>query len=236
MRIRDLYYRHRGQTIYILGTGPSLRVTPLEILQGAVTIGLNQAWRHHPCTYNLTVHPELLQDYEREAAGAKRQRGAGPAVWLVKQKPPMASLTLDDPNYYVFRTAPDLQTVTLQPDDTLYIGEGVQCTAMDLACRMGARAVVLVGCDACSLGGDFHGHDQHVRWLGQTPEAQYALYRKQTALVRKVLRGRGLPVYTLSPFVGVGHADEDYRRLCKEHKLPPLPRPRDVSPYVRKKS
>lgn len=225
MRIESLYGRYAGGTIYIIGTGPSLRCLDLGFLKDKVTVGLNQAYKHLPTTLSITVHPELVAEYA--AAG-----GVGTS-WLVKKKPPMAHLDLDDPKYYVFGTSYDVRSVTQRPKDTLYLGEGVQTTAMDLAARMGARFVVLVGCDGGSLGGDFHAHDQHVRWLGMRPDDQYKLYRDTTAAVRAALRPLGVSVLTLSPFVGANAAEEDYARLRQELKLPVLPVPKDTSEYKR---
>lgn len=227
MRIGDLYNRHAGETIYVIGTGPSLRCVPLRFFKDKLTIGLNQAWRHLPTTYSITVHPELVPDYEASDKKTGTQ-------WIIKKKPPMLHLELSDPKYYVFHTNYDVETIRKRPEDTLYLGEGIQTTAMDLAARLGAAMIVLVGCDAKRLGGDYHAHDQHVRWLGQTPDQQYLLYRQKTAEARAVLREKGIGVMTLSPFIGIDSGEEDYQRLRKELKLDPLPEPKDTSPYIRK--
>lgn len=233
MRIEKLYDTTKGETVFIAGTGPSMRVFPKDFLRDKFVIGLNQFWRYLVPNYTLTIHPELYLEWEVE-------RKANPAIpkhlWVIKKKPPMAQLETSDPNHYVFHTGKlgDLNVVKTQPADTLYLGEGIQCTAIDLAVRMGAKNIVLVGCDMASLGGDFHGHDQHVRWLGQTPDKQYGLYREHTARIRSYVWDKfGVGVMTLSPFVGVANPGEDYERMRKERGLPPLPVPKDTSPYRR---
>ncbi len=226
MRIQDLPKQLPSdfvRTTYIVGTGPSLRCTPPDVLHGKFVIGLNQAWRHVGCHLSITVHPELVTQYEVAKPRSRTQ-------WVVKKKPPMAHLTLDDPQYYVFGTTYDLNQVNKHPKDTLYLGEGVQTCAMDLAARLGAKHIVLVGCDACCLEGDYHGHDQHVRWVGRTPDEQYRLYRESTAAVRSELRQVGVSVMSLTPFIGANAAPEDYRRLKTELGLDPFPVPVDVSP------
>lgn len=229
MRIHTIPYTG-ADTIYIVGTGPSLRCTDLGFLADKLTIGLNQAWRHLPTTYSITVHPELVVEYRDQHRAAPKD---WPTKWVIKKKPPMGDLPLNDPNCYVFHTSYDLKTVAERPADTLYLGEGVQTCAMDLAARMGARHIVLVGCDGGSLAGDFHAHDQHVKWLGMKPDDQYALYRQSTAEVREVLRGKGVSVMSLTPFIGVTGAVEDYARLKSELNLDPLPPPKDTSAYTR---
>lgn len=230
MRIQDIEpVANTNPTIYVVGTGPSLRCLPPDFFQGKYTIGLNQAWRHVRCTLSITVHPELVGEYQRERL-AQEVMNRGPMRWVIKKKPPMAHLELGDPDYYVFGTTYDLSQVNKRPKDTLYLGEGVQTTAMDLAARLGAKFIVLVGCDACCLEGDYHAHDQHVRWVGRQPDEQYLLYRNSTAAVRHQLRAAGVSVMSLSPFIGANSAVEDYRRLRGELGLEPLPEPKDISP------
>lgn len=225
MRISQIK-KPKTDTVYIVGTGPSLRCMPLDFLEGKYTIGLNQAWKHIRPTLSVTVHPELVVEYEKIVE-------SNPTRWVVKKKPPMDKLELDDPKYYVFGTSYDIECVKRRDPDTLYLGEGAQTTAMDLAARLGAKYIILVGCDAAALGGDFHAHDQHVRWLGLQPDDQYKLYRERTAEVRKVLRGMGVRVMTLSPFIGADSAQEDYARLRGELNLDKLPTPKDTSSYTR---
>lgn len=228
MRIQDLEKLPHRTTAYIVGTGASLRCMDLGWFRDKYVIGLNQAYKHVPCGISVTVHPELVLEYEKTATDPRPPRL--PMKWVVKKKPPMAHLELDDPKYYVFGTSYDVDAVRKRPKDTLFLGEGVQTTAMDLAARMGAKSIVLVGCDAKALGGDYHAHDQHVRWVGRKPEDQYKLYRDSTAEVRAVLRSVGVGVMTLSPFIGVDAGDEDYARLRRELNLDPLPTPKDISP------
>jgi hypothetical protein len=226
MRITQIK-KPKTDTAYIVGTGPSMRCFPLKFLEGKFIVGLNQAWRYISPTLSVTVHPELVGEY------VEPRPPVVPTKWVVKKKPPMEHLELDDPKYYVFGTSYDIATIRTQPADTLYLGEGVQTTAMDLAARLGVKYIVLVGCDAAVLGGDYHGHDQHVRWLGLKPDDQYRLYRERTAEVRAVLRGMGVHVVSMSPFIGADAAQEDYARLCKELNLDKLPSPKDTSTYTR---
>jgi hypothetical protein len=244
MRIADLFDRHHGQDIYIVGTGPSLRLLPVGLLSGRTTIGLNQAWRMVPgLHYCLTAHPELTLEWEESRpeglrSQAKTRPGIDP-VWIVKQKAPMANLSFDDPRYYVWTSdkhphEDNLKYVRKRVPDYLYQGRGIQQTGMNLAAHMGARSIILVGCDMTDLGGDHHAHAQHVRFHGLDPKLVYKEYRVYTARVRQAIWDTWrIPTLTLTPFVGVGHAEEDYARLCQERALEKLPAPEDTSKYQR---
>lgn len=234
MRISDLWDKYRLDDIYIVGTGPSMRFMPLDIIHNKITIGLNQAYRYCPLTYSITVHPELVLEY-------LKLKSPNPTQWIIKKKPPMDYLNLDDKRFYVFTTDPhphesNPKYIRNRIPDKLYQGHGIQQTAMNLAAQMGAKSIILVGVDMCSLGDEHHGHDQHVRFHGQPSELVYKEYRKFTGDIRKIIRDElKIPVLTLSPFIGVGNAEEDYQRLLAEFKLQPLPKPKDTSKYLRHK-
>lgn len=230
MRIQELTGRHKGETIYILGTGPTARLLPLDFFANRTTIGLNQWWRYGPATYSISVHPELVQDYEHTAIRPKTR-------WIVKKKAPLQNLELDDPRYYVFHTAEDWSLFENPRADTLFIGRGVQQTAMDLARRLGARTIILAGVDMGQLGDDHHGHHQHVRFHGLPASDVYLEYRKWTAKARRLLRQHaGIEVLQLTPLLGATAGEEDYQRLLQERNLPALPRPPDTSKYRRDKA
>lgn len=230
MRIDNLYGRAEGQDVYVCGTGPTMRVLPPDFLYGRLTIGLNQAYRYANMDYSVTVHPELVDEW-RKASGARF------TTWVAKANKPPLQLDLDDRDCYAFNTTDQWSSFTDHPKDTLFIGRGVQQTAMDLAVRMGARAIFLVGVDMGAVGGDHHGHDQHVRFHGLKPDDVYAEYRKWTAKARKLIREKfQIPVMSLSPILGETAADEEYKRLVTELRLPPLPRPKDTSEYTRDKA
>lgn len=233
MQIENLYDTWKGEDVYILGTGPTSRLVPIRFFLGRCVIGLNQAWRlfvetgYYP-PFNLTAHPELLLDYVNEGSVLPEMR------WIVKRKPPMRHLTVDDPEHYVYVGSGDLENLRQPPPHALFKGRGIQCTAIHLAALMGAAAIYLVGVDMNSLGGDHHGIDQHVQFHGLSPEDAYLEYRVWTDKVRRaVFTQFGVPVLSLSPLLGEDAGAEEYARLVAFHGLPQLPKPEDRSEYVR---
>ena len=235
MLIESLWDCHRGEDIVILGSGPSARCVDRSFFDGRTVIGLNQAYRLLDPTYSITVHPELYLEWRR---GHRHQK----TRWIVKRKNPMADLPFDDPLLYVFETNAgdnpnDFQFLKERTPNKLYQGRGVQVTAMCLAVHMGARSIMMVGCDMCQIGPDHHGVNQHVRFNGLSSREVYAEYRRFTAKVRRIIReDYQIPVVTLSPFVGISHPEEDYARLQEELKLPALPPAQDTSKYKRDKT
>lgn len=232
MRISGLTEKHRGQELYIVGTGPSLRVFPVSFLADKLTLGLNEAWRYAPLTYSLTLTPKLVNDYAALPSSRQHQ-----TTWITPAKAPLASLSLDDDRYYVFHGHDCVEDIVKQVPNLLFVSEaGVLVTALDLAARMEVKTIYLVGCDLNEVGGDHHGHDQPVRFLGKNPADVYRQTRYAVSGMRFIVREKfGIPVLSLSPLLGSGAATEDYLRLCDEHQLPKLPKPVDISPLSRKR-
>lgn len=243
--VRLLYGRHNGETIYIVGSGASMRVFPVDFLADKITIGLNMAWKNAPTTYGITIHsdlniPEFLQGEE----------GRPDITWITsfdKSKRNLTDKQLSHAveHFYFFRfegragTAKRgepsevgrmLEWVREPVDDHLYIWSSIAQTAVNLAANMGAKNIVLVGCDNCSLMGNHHGHRQHTRWKGAAPDHRYGQYYEGLAEIRSVLRERGVEVLSMTPFLGLNTYNSDFTRLCTELGRETLIREKDISP------
>lgn len=236
MQVSLLWDKHKGEEIYIVGTGPSMRVFPAEILEGKTTIGLNRAWKYCSLTYSVTVHPDLIVEYEKDKERKNKTQ------WIVKgQKAPIRA-SFSDKRYYVFegeKPVPthgfNLKYIRERVRSVLYIGRGIQQTAMNIAAHMGARVIYLVGVDMCSLEGSHHGHAQPIQFHGLNPDAVYKEYRNFTAHVRTVIRDElKIPVVSLTPFIGLDNAAADFSRIKGELGIKPLPGALDVSRYHRR--
>lgn len=235
MRLRSLADKWKGETVYVVGTGPSARVFPSAFLRDKCCIGLNKAWMTHPVEFSVTVHPEHITEYE--AAPSRVNGRDKPATrWVTKAKTPLADLAPDDPRYYVFKSTESMAAFGNADSDELFVGRGIQTSGIDLALRMGASAIVLVGVDMGVLGGHHHATAQHVRFNGLPPKDVYREYYDWTAVVRDVCLGFGVPVLSLSAMIGEAWRSEDYKRLSALLDLPDLPPPVDTSHYKRERT
>jgi hypothetical protein len=243
--ISQLYGAHPGEDIYLIGTGASLRVFPTSFFENKITIGLNMAWKMVSVRYGITVHPELnIPEY---------MEGEEPhpeVIWATKHNKCVMGLNQEqlrtaEEKYYFFDT--DGQVNTAEPPlpntagritdwlrapdpEHLYMYGTISTTAANLAANMGAKNIILVGCDNCALGNNHHAHQQHTRWLGATPTDRYNDYYEAACEVRSCLRERGVEVLSLNPFMGLGLIPEDFLRLCRELDRPELIKEPDISP------
>lgn len=236
--ITDLYGTHPDSDIYVVGTGASMRVFPRNFLNGRISIGVNMAWKMMDVTYGITIHPDLnIPEFMPGEPSIPEIK------WVVKKDKmtgmEQRHIAHAETFFYNFRTgrkpgetepepsrpgtssaARVLDYLRRPTEDYLYLWSSVSQTAVNLAANMGARNIILVGCDNADILGNHHSHDQHTRWLGAMPDERYRDYYDGLAEVRTVLRERGVNLVSLNPFLGLGFHEHDFVILCSELDVP----------------
>lgn len=229
--LSSLYGAWAGKDVYVLGTGPTSRLFPPDFFDGRKTIGLNRAFKLFRTQVSVTIHPD--DSYIEDVSSADPRGG----TWVVKPKGivTLKSLTgnMRVRPTIVFSTSTELNSIGTKDPHKLFVGRGIHQTGVDLAVRMGARAVFLVGVDMGELNGDHHGQEHHVRFTGLPPAVVYQEYRDWMAVVRQyVFKTYKVPVVCLTPLLGVDQEGE-YRRMLGEAQLKPFDPPQDTSKYSR---
>ncbi len=245
--VTALYGRHRGADLYIVGTGASVRVFPLSFLDDKITIGLNMAWKLLPVTYCITIRPEL--NVPEFLDGTSRPE----IQWITKHgklrsDEQRAFVEANSERFYNYRTDGQKNTEPEgQPSDAgrivdwvrkptgefLYLWSSIAQSAMNLAANMGARNVIMIGCDNMALLGNHHAHAQHTFWKGEAPDVRYAQYEEGIMEVRTALLQRGVNVMSLTPFVSLSRPDADFQRLCEDLERPSFIENEDITSHAR---
>lgn len=247
--VSELYGIHKGEDIYIVGTGASLRVFPQEFLQGKVTIGLNMAWKMIPVTYCITIHPDLnIPEFMQD------ENPHSDIIWICGELGDNLLKGVNDPekieyakkNFYFFKyhgqpnTQPYhqpsdagriLDWVRKPTDNYLYNWSSISQTAVNFAANLGAKNIILVGCDNCSLLNNHHSHKQHTRWKGVDPNQRYQQYYEGLVEVRSTLREREVNLLSLTPFVSLSNIEKDFEFQCQELKQPKFINNFDISQF-----
>ncbi|NJR49029.1 MAG: hypothetical protein HC780_05095 [Leptolyngbyaceae cyanobacterium CSU_1_3] len=235
--VSELYNLHPNSDIYVIGTGASLRVFPHSLLEGRITIGLNQAWKTLPVHYGITIHPELsIPEF------LPKKESHPEITWITKHEKTKGSVTPDQLSYaeehfYFFETygRPNTQPPN-KPSDTgrvldwvrkptgnrLYLWSSIAQAGVSLAANLGAKNIFLIGCDNCALLGNNHAHQQHTRWRDASADARYQEYYEGIAEMRPVLQERGINLVSLTPFLSLQSPEQDFQRLCAELDRPTL--------------
>lgn len=235
--VSELYNRYPGSDIYVVGTGPSLRVFPTSLLENKITIGLNMAWKTLPVRYGITIHPDLAVP---EFLPGER---AHPEItWITKHKKTSLvvgeeQLKYAEENFYFFETfgkknmqppgEPSdsgriLKWVKEPTRNRLYMWSSISQAGVNLAANMGAKNIYLVGCDNCALGENHHAHKQHAQWKGADPNHRYHQYYEGLSEIRTALRERGVNLVSMNPFLTLAEPNQDFMHLCQELNKPEL--------------
>jgi hypothetical protein len=244
--IDELKDRHKGEDIYVVGSGASLRVFPKNFLEDKITIGLNMAWKLAPIKYGITIHPDLnIPDF---MSGETARPGI---TWIVKQDK-ISLLNTEQADYarrnhYTFRTEgrtnaqPPNQPndagrfpewILEHPPGHLYCWSSISQTAVHMAAIMGAKNIVLVGCDNAAISGNHHGHRQHTRWKGVSPDERYRQYWQGLIELRPYLRQKGVNLVSLTPFMALDKYEEEFQMLCDELGVEVQLRGQDISQKI----
>jgi hypothetical protein len=233
--VSDLYGKHEGADIFVVGTGASMRVFPRSFWADRITIGLNYAWRIAPVRYSLTIGPHL---HVPEFVEGEEPRPE--ITWITKFSKAKLVLTPEqlqyaDRHFYSYEsngrknTQPQeepsdagriLDWVRRPSENNLYQWSSISQTGANLAANLGARNVILVGCDNCALLDDHHADRQHTKWLGAEPERRYLQYYEGLVEVRAALRERGVNLLSLSSLLKLDEPERDFRLLCDELEQP----------------
>lgn len=221
-----------------------MRVFPKSLLEGKVTIGLNMAWKVAPVTYGITIGPHLNIPEFMPDEPARPE-----IIWITRADKARAVLSGEqfayaDRSFFNFEMA---DRAPFHTDDwvsdagrvidyvrrptgiKLYQWSSISQTAANLAANLGAKNVVLVGCDNTSLLGNHHAHQQHTKWLGEDPDYRYGQYYEGLAEVRAALRPRGVNLVSLSPFLKLDDPAGEFLRLCREMEQPEFLVGEDIS-------
>ncbi len=246
--VSELYHRHPGSDIYVIGTGASLRTFPKAFLSNKITVGLNMAWKTLPVQYAITIHPELsIPEF------LSNELPHPEITWITKYDKTKALVTAEqfkyaEENFYFFdnvghpNTQPPnkpsdagriLDWIRQPTDNKLYLWTSIAQAGVNLAANLGAANVILVGCDNCALLGNNHAHKQHTRWRDEAPQTRYQEYYEGLAEMRPILRDRGVNLISLTPFLTLEAPGQDFQRLCEELDQPDyIASGADISPKL----
>jgi len=139
-RFKDL---HHGSRCFILGNGPSLNHTNLDLIQEEYTFGMNRIYLHFPkmgfeTTYYVSINTLVLEQCRDEISELRMPRFI---TWRGRRWLNGEGIYFLDTDY----TEP--ATFTKDIRGRIFEGSTVTYTALQIAFYMGFEEVILVGVD-----------------------------------------------------------------------------------------
>ena len=211
MNLSDFKNKHLNETICIIGSGKSIDFFPNKnMFQYMTTIGVNYAIKHIPVTYSITHHHTILQ----ECVDAKKTLNQNAIIFTSKYDCgiilPDKNILKESSEYVLYEHNDQLflkfdpSIITTPSDNHLFVGGTIVIDAISLALHMGAKNIILVGCDAGSIN-DKSNYDGY---MTNQPEkiVEYQHFHSVSTVniikqYRNELLKRGVSICSLSPFL-----------------------------------
>ena len=202
---------NRGEDIYIVGSGPSLKFIDSDFFLGKYVIGINYAYKVLPCEFVLIKHGFLGQEIinaghrliasEYESANNTLQKNEYEGTYFYFTHKTRGDET-DDENFKANIEA-------IGKDEDIFVSRSAITSGMHLAAYMGAKNIILIGHDCGVLDGLFHSDGKENKSPEETQEQFEVRYKdwlgktnnESIVLKKKLLEVYKCNIYSLNPFI-----------------------------------
>lgn len=177
-----------GETVYIIGGGPSVKTQNLAMLRGRRVIVINSSYE---------AYPEADFLFFGDARWWLEHCGR-PAMRAFEGRVVTCANKVSDPRLLKMRRVVPPPGLAEARDSVASQRTSLQ-GAINLAVHLGAQRLVLLGADMCrSADGATHHHAPH-KWPNPPGNASWDVQMSQLRLVVDPLRRRGVEVINTSP-------------------------------------
>ena len=169
---------HKGETIYIVGSGKSIDYYDKSFFKDKITIGINQVFLHIQCTYSirkeLAMLSSVLMQADRSSSSetvhfvscgncGQSNQDNFKLVQNLQDAGKMDSsrICVYLHNRNVERVHEKDFEMTNAQDRCLLVSHSTLTSALHLAAKMGAKTIVLVGCEGCAIDGEVNFEGYH---------------------------------------------------------------------------
>lgn len=214
MRLRDLRDVYRNQDIYIVGSGPTSSLFPMELLADKICLGLNDAYKIHPnVTPIALMHHATYAHAGNTSAAPYHPNFLNIRYPIVKGTGRTKSerINWDHPHFYYYDWSHDIEDIrnlTKETDVLCYTPEGSSLhAALQVCWIMGAKNIFIIGCDSRTFGGKHYAsYDKNGfradEVLKRGVQRNYNSYVYGSLILREFLQSKGISVVSLSPMFG----------------------------------
>lgn len=201
--IHDLLGRHKGETIYVVGSGASLDYIGRDFFYGRIVVAVNEVFRHVPAMYVVSHHHENGQeaiDAGFRLIASDLDLGGGDR-WG-KRANFIGDYSVYRGGTYQISLNPTIDAAALRKpfDDHLVVSCCSSSEALQFAGHLGAETIIACGLDGAALDGQtcVKGYNGGAQTNPQHLRLTQGIIRETVT----ALREKGINVFSLSPFVG----------------------------------
>ena len=142
--LSDMRDKHKGERCFILGNGPSLQATDLDLIRDEITFGLNRIYLHfgamgYSTTYYVAVNTLVIEQCANDILSLSMPRFA---TWRARKW-----LAHDPQIVFIDSDYTEPASFSTDVSGRVYEGSTVTYVALQLAYHLGFEHVVLLGVD-----------------------------------------------------------------------------------------
>lgn len=193
-----LHQRHKGEDIYVIGSGASLNYLQPSFFENKIVVGVNLAYRFFPCTYVVAHHhniaAQILADHQNLVISEYD--------CCVKN-----GKTIDLPGfYYLYKHKDQAYSKTdfsaLDDPEMLITGGTTAINGVGLAWHLGAKNIILAGFDGVTV----NGKNNIEGYYGPATNVNRQIHHSRKTYPWLLnacnhIRSRGVNVISLNPFI-----------------------------------
>lgn len=211
--VADLKDIHKGQDIYVLGSGSSLNYIDRSFFDGKITVAINYVVRHYLAnsTYMVTKYHQVANEIAQQHPDTKvvvshKQYGN------INNRSGMDKTGFE--NLYVFYhnhnqsgSTPIKELLPL-PDNQLIASWSSITSGIHLAAHMGAKNIILAGHDGGAIDGknwvNNYPHYESSEDVQQRTADRNLEFQNATVELKQVLKEiYGCNIHSLNPFISL---------------------------------
>lgn len=200
--------KHKGEDIYVFGSGPSCDFIDSSFVENKITVGTNQTWKKYNTNYLVRKEHKLLQETLDNFKGitlvSLGNRGELPLIIKLDEFKNKENLCIYK---HLQLNCSKVNFGAFEREDYLTVSYSTITTSIHFAHYLGAKNIFLVGVDHGTLDSKatFDGYYDDVK---QTEQKDWNSYKrwlkgldKDTIAMKNKLHSLGVNVYSINPFI-----------------------------------
>jgi len=206
LELKSLKDKHKGQDIYVIGSGPSCNFIDASFFDNKISVGTNQTYRKFNSQYIVRKEHKLLQDtlnnFEGITLVSKLDCGCGKIINR-RNYENESNLCIYDHLENVFK----INLKAFEKENHLCVSHSTITTSIHFAYHLGARNIILVGVDHGMLDGKmtFDGYYKDIKETAWLNWDDYKNWLKKldrdTMAIKQKIQSLGVKVYSINPFI-----------------------------------
>lgn len=218
LNLGDFKDKHKGQDIYVIGSGPSCDYIDPTFFDNKITVGTNQTYRRYNTTYIVRKEHKLLQETINNYSGPIFV-SMGDCGNINNAFNASKYTGLDRVCVYAhFQNKLDLDLKAFDFPNHLCVSHSTITTSIHLAYHLGAKNIILVGVDHGTLDGKqtFDNYYKNIKETAWSNWDQYKNWLKKidsdTLKMKAKLAILGINIYSINPFINFSLEGHKYER------------------------